>query len=203
MTTLRINLNLKPTDRLPIHAHYDGQHYPQQSGLELDTRTGELTTFINGEVGNAVPEDVWNNIVLRFAVSPYASARAIAELADWHSDFFQAILDDQLTAQDALNHWYEASLGEVGDTHIITVTDQMQYEKAPTNEVELARLVDILIGYDGEDNMLYETAPTPEAIRTEVLEYLVDYEAEEITAEMATIIRAAGIECDYDPEMEL
>ena len=188
MTTLHINLNLKPTDRLPLHAHYDGQHYPQQSGLELDTRTGELSTFINGEVGNAVPVDVWDNIVLRFAVSPYASPTAISDLADDHSDFFQAILDDQITAQDALNHWHQASLGEVGDTHVITVTDQMQYEKIPTTEAELSELVDILIGYDGEDNMLYETAPTPEAIRSEVLEYLVDYRPDRITPEIQSII---------------
>lgn len=191
MKTLKINLELK--ERLPLHLQYEGQHSPQNCGFELDTRTGELTTFINYEIGNAVPIDVWEGKVLRFNVSPYSSASAITALAEENAEFFQSVLDG---LEDAESFWDNNSIGAISDTVIISVSEQMQYETVPSTMAELDDLVDTLLSYDG-DFGVYETEPTEEKIKEEVIDYIMEnllFIGEEVGQEIAQYILQKGLD---------
>lgn len=61
---------------------YGGQSRPQDCYVALDTRDGQFFADYNGEVGNAVPADVWHGIVRRWAIPPLSAAGANALLAD-------------------------------------------------------------------------------------------------------------------------
>jgi hypothetical protein len=65
------------TDNDALYHRYPKQDEPQDAYVELSL-DGQVTANWNGEVGNAVPIDVWNGRRLRFSVSPYISGQALA-----------------------------------------------------------------------------------------------------------------------------
>lgn len=66
----------------PLYVHYDGQVWPQPAYVEFDTRTGDLSADWNGEIGNAVPMDVWKDIRLRWSIAYEHTEAEINALLD-------------------------------------------------------------------------------------------------------------------------
>lgn len=209
MTTLNINIS-KSSERFPIYAQYAGQHQHQPCGLELNLKTGELTEFCSGEIGNAVPTGVWHSTVLRFSVNPYIMRDGLIALAEEHREAFQMILDTSeivwngsnqvgrlsAEADNFIEEWEMQCYGNDGkyNVTIISVEDQMQYEQRPETKEELDALVKKLLSYDG-DNCYYEKEPHYHHIESDVLDYMIQYvlqNGEEIGSEIAALILERG-----------
>lgn len=58
---------------------YPGQFRPQQAYIELDPSDKTLRCDWNGEIGNAVPFDVYHGRVLRFSFHPSAKLRDVRD----------------------------------------------------------------------------------------------------------------------------
>ena len=83
----------------PVLCQYDGQIQPQPAYLELQPMLdGEiyLRADYSGEIGNAVPMDVWYNRVLRFGVPPEVTRAALRELEKdtWLGEALTKLRDD-------------------------------------------------------------------------------------------------------------
>ena len=55
------------TNETALFNQYDGQAEPQTVYIELDCASGELRADWNGEIGNGIPELVWNGHIQRWA----------------------------------------------------------------------------------------------------------------------------------------
>ncbi len=100
MPTLRIFHEVQPGALLAI---YPGQQKPQSAYIELDCRTGSLQADWNGEVGNAVPADVWHGHTRRYAI-PLLRGATVNALLDEIAPFAQRVLDGYASAWDGNNH---------------------------------------------------------------------------------------------------
>lgn len=209
MTTLNINIS-ESAKRFPIYMQYDGQSQHQPCGLELNLKTGEMTEFCSGEIGNAVPTGVWHSTVLRFSVDPFTMRDGLIALAEEHREAFQMILDTSEIVWNGNNHvgrlsaeannfieeWDQQCCGNDGkhNVRIISVEDQMQYEQQPNTKSELETLVETLLGYDG-DFGYYETEPNHHDIESDVLDYMIErvlYQGDDVGAEIAQLILERG-----------
>ena len=63
----------------PLYHKYRGQSAPQPAFIELD-ENGEVSADWSGEIGNAVPIDVWDGRTLRWAIRPEISQLALDKL---------------------------------------------------------------------------------------------------------------------------
>ena len=79
-------------DRHPVHRQYPGQSQPQGAYIALDCRDGNVWASYNPEIGDAVPLDVRNGHVLRFAISPYADGAWINATMEALRPMFAAII---------------------------------------------------------------------------------------------------------------
>lgn len=211
MTTLSINIS-ESTKRFPIYMQYDGQSQHQPCGLELDLKTGELTDFYSGEIGNAVPMSVWHGTVLRFTVDPYIMRDGLIALAEEYSERFQMILDTSEAewddsnwvghlspeAKNFIEQWDQRGYGKDGQYNVtlISVEDQMQYEQLPATKVDLDALVKNLLDYDG-DAGYYETEPNYHDIESDVLDYMIErvlFGGDDLAPEIAQLILEQGKE---------
>lgn len=80
-----------PADAL--HVHYSGQTEPQQVFAALDLRDGEWTITYNGEIGNAVPADVWYGRVIRYPLDATPTTETANTLLHEAIGAAQAVLD--------------------------------------------------------------------------------------------------------------
>lgn len=215
MKKLEIDLRLDMDERFPLHLHYDGQFEPQPCGFELDLESGKLTTFINGEIGNAVPEPVWNNRVLRFKISPYLMPKDIKNLAEDSKERFQEILEGAEVVWNDSNwigrlsdrawelhdEWNDLCLG-YEDSVLLTVEEQMQFLEEPKTLADLNSLVEELIAYDekhGGNYGYYKKEPDADWIEREVIDWLIEYRLQQwepISQEMAQLIIDREIDVD-------
>lgn len=81
---------INPTGRNPLYHQYPGQCQPQAAFIELDCEQGTLRADINYEIGNAVPEGVYNHRIRRWQVPNDLTCKAIKKL-------FQEIRQDAET----------------------------------------------------------------------------------------------------------
>lgn len=85
MSTTTTETTLKPgytyPDRNPpLYMHYPGQHEPQGAYVQLHP-DGEVEFGVNGEIGNAVPEAVFHDRIVRICgVDPYLSLKGLDKL---------------------------------------------------------------------------------------------------------------------------
>jgi len=73
----------------PAFRWYPGQSKPQEGYMEL-TQDGKVRVGSNGEIGNAVPFDVWHKRTLRWTIPATIRAEAIIEFLE--RDDIQALL---------------------------------------------------------------------------------------------------------------
>lgn len=77
----------------PLYAHFSGQTSPQESYVELDLDSGNLSADYSGEVGNGIPERIWNGRATRFDVDPHLTADEINTLLDEIAPLAQEWID--------------------------------------------------------------------------------------------------------------
>ena len=69
-----------PDRNPPLYIHFPGQHEPQSAFVQLHP-DGEVEFGASGEIGNAVPEAVFNDRILRIVdVDPYLSLDGLDKL---------------------------------------------------------------------------------------------------------------------------
>lgn len=101
-----INVKLNNFGRtLPLYKRYPGQSQPQRAHIELDEE-GTVTAGINGEIGNAVPMDVWHGRTLRWSVSPYAFGPSLEDLINSPRviELFERVHAGRTVEWDGSNH---------------------------------------------------------------------------------------------------
>lgn len=54
----------------PLYHVYDGQYRPQAAFLDYEISSGIASWGWSGEIGNAVPERVWDGSIIRWSVDP-------------------------------------------------------------------------------------------------------------------------------------
>lgn len=67
-------------DKTPVFCQYDGQINVQGAYIEFDSANKGIYISYNGEIGNAVPADVWNNIAIRFSIPCNISQQQISDV---------------------------------------------------------------------------------------------------------------------------
>ena len=77
----------------PLYAHFSGQTSSQESYVELDLDSGNLSADYSGEVGNGIPERIWNGRATRFDVDPHLTASEINDLLDEIAPIAQEWID--------------------------------------------------------------------------------------------------------------
>lgn len=112
------NITVTITDVAPaeLHRQYPGQHEPQDAYVEVGLEQQTLCADYNGEVGNAVPADVYHGQVRRYEIPALTSTaanelleeiRPLAErmVADWDEKWngndMVAVLGDDAAAAEA------------------------------------------------------------------------------------------------------
>lgn len=200
---VEIKLDLNPGKRFPLHRKYDDQAFPQECGFELDLKSGLLSTYISAEIGNAIPEPVWNNRILRFEIEPLLIATKIQEIAEANVERFQTILDGSEiiwngsnnvgrlndAANDLHEEWKQLCLGFEA-SQLITVEELMEYVQEPQTLAELEEVVNTMVGYDGTEGfyLMYEPGHW---IERDILYWLIEkrlYAGEKIGPEIARLI---------------
>lgn len=107
--------------RHPLYVQYAGQSQPQGAYIALDCRDGQVWADYNGEVGNAVPMDVWHGHVQRFSVPASTDGRTINWLMDTLRPEFATIASGYEEVWDGSNHVArfgdeaEAALSKLGE----------------------------------------------------------------------------------------
>ena len=70
MTITRINFECDGSDTVALWLRYDTQTNPQPVFLEVDFEERTASVVVDPEIGNGVPERVWNGRTIRFAGLP-------------------------------------------------------------------------------------------------------------------------------------
>lgn len=84
---IRISL---PEGKTPVLRQYDGQCQPQPAYLQLD-QDGFVSADYSGEIGNAMPVNVWHSIDRRIGINTNVSGDALREYMA--SAGFRALID--------------------------------------------------------------------------------------------------------------
>lgn len=87
----------------PLYRRYVGQVNPQSAFIEIDLEKETIDADWNGEIGNAIPLDVYNDIILRFSVSPYLSLEDLKKLFDEIKDLAEKLISTSEIVWDGNN----------------------------------------------------------------------------------------------------
>lgn len=82
---MSIIITIEGSTHAPVFCQYAGQCNPQPAYLSFDpSAEGDIALHADysGEIGNAVPVDVWHRRILRFRISPLSSRESLLALAD-------------------------------------------------------------------------------------------------------------------------
>jgi hypothetical protein len=122
-TTTPVNVTVVPVrGDLDLYCRYPGQNDWQRAYIEIDPSSRTLSADYNGNVGNAVPMEVWHHRLLRVSLArplPAADANALMEQVaplaatvcdgwseHWDGHNFVGVLDED--AQAALDQIEQA-----------------------------------------------------------------------------------------------
>jgi len=100
VTTISINQVKYVDDLLKV---YPRQTSPQPAYIALDCQTGEMWADWNGEIGNAVPSDVWHGHTRRYGIPVLRGATANA-LMSTIAPLAQRVLNGYERGWDGNNH---------------------------------------------------------------------------------------------------
>jgi hypothetical protein len=158
-----------------LYHRYPRQTSPQDCYIELDCRTGALSADWDGEIGSAMPVDVWHGHRQRWgipALRPDAANALIAEIAP----LAQRVCDGYEEHWDGSNHVarFDTDAQEAIDA-IDTLCERAGEE--PTEQVQVWDASDWLGGIgdrDAQRRSLGITAATTDAQLAEIEARLVD-----------------------------
>lgn len=94
---------LNPDDPMVLYHHYPGQVSRQDAYIALDLDNGTMWADWDAEIGNAVPESVWHNRVIRYPIPPVQPATANALMQEI-APLAQRVLDGSWIEWDGSNH---------------------------------------------------------------------------------------------------
>jgi len=77
----------------PLYAHFSGQTSPQESYVELDLDSGNLSADYSSAIGGGVPIRVWEGDVVRYDVDCHLTASEINDLLDEIAPIAQEWID--------------------------------------------------------------------------------------------------------------
>lgn len=134
-----------PEGKTPVLCQHDGQFQPQPSYIQVDA-DGFVFADYSGEIGNAMPVNVWHNIDRRIGINPNVSGDALREYMA--STGFRALIDRYYAGFDTEwngNNWVGtvtedamAALGQIesdcGDLECINVFDADDWIEYATRE---------------------------------------------------------------------
>ena len=102
-TKTKITIDHVSTDTLhPLYAQYGGQVTAQPSYVELDLDSGNLSADYSGEIGNGIPERIWNGRATRFDVDCHLTAHEINDLLDEIAPLAQEWIDARVQSEPGL-----------------------------------------------------------------------------------------------------
>lgn len=100
MTTVTIR---KPTSISDLYCRYDRQSEAQGIYVALDCRDGSLTMSYDGEIGNAVPGEVWHGYVRRYHLPCIPTVEAAGDLLETLAPIAQRVVDGYSSDWDGNN----------------------------------------------------------------------------------------------------
>ena len=163
MAAIKIN---GVTEDYALYGQFDGQTERQDCYIWLDCESATVGANYNGEIGNAVPSDVYHGLVRRYYLPYpiYASAAnnlmaKIAPLAERVCGGFEVVWDgtnrigklsdDALLAESEIEHLIEQSLDEADAIKAWNAADWLQETDPLTVAEELGITADM-----SEDDVL-------------------------------------------------
>lgn len=93
----------KQDESAPLYAKYAGQINPQPAYVTLDLESGFVDADYSGDVGNGMPESVWNNRTLRWSINTQLSGSQVQELLEDILPQLQVILNGSEIEWDGSN----------------------------------------------------------------------------------------------------
>ncbi|WP_276681533.1 hypothetical protein [Thalassolituus oleivorans] len=202
MTTLNIKFEASTANRFPVYAKYEGQHQPQPAFLELDIRDGSLTADYSGEIGNAVPVDVWNNLILRFTLQPETTAEEIERIIEENKETFQGILNGAESEWNNSN-WVgkftdetQEIINELSQLEpfacetqggLVELAEWIADKKFPSAGQSVEDFAEDVISSDGNDGFYFENPYNLESMLSDLRDVWADalYSGDEIPAQVA------------------
>jgi len=149
---------------------YPGQTDPQPAFVAIDLETGKVGYDWDGEVGGAVPAEVWHGRVLRLHLDPAVDTEALDKLLEseaWNSHL-RALLEDSDIVWDGSNR-----VGQLGpEAKAALEAMQTLLDELPTVEVWQAEdWLRGVIGYRDGLNYIDGELVLPENLEAFVAEY--------------------------------
>lgn len=101
-TTLTVNRDYRNNGPAPLYNRYPNQMHPQSAHLEL-TEDGEVRVDYNGEIGNAIPADVFYERTLRWDIPENLSIEGIDSLLEKALPLLEQIQDHRTIVNNGAN----------------------------------------------------------------------------------------------------
>jgi len=137
---------LDTDDPAVLFCQYTGQTGPQSCFIALDLEDGRLWADYDGEIGNGVPESVWHQRTLRWALPVVPTAQAANDLLDTVAADATAVLAGASIDWDGSN--WRGSLDETAAAAAERIADRVDADGfAPA---------DTVIVYDAGDWFAHE-----------------------------------------------
>jgi hypothetical protein len=88
-----------------LYHKYSTEHSPQNTFIELDPEERILSAYSDGEIGNAVPMNVWNGRIRRYSLpDPYLTAETINWLMEKIEPLTERVVDGYECTWDGSNN---------------------------------------------------------------------------------------------------
>lgn len=84
----------------PIYSRYRTESNPQPAYIEIDLEKETVEADYSGEIGNAVPANVWHGLVRRIPVTPYAKGTVLAAFLE--SDELRTLVERMIAGFESV-----------------------------------------------------------------------------------------------------
>ena len=116
-----------PEGSAPLYSKYPGQTSPQSAHMEIDPCAESVRWDYSGEIGNAVPSDVWHGRVLQVPCSCYLSEQELRDLTKAHLPTIQRVIDGHESYWNGSN--YIGRLDEDGQAALDEIEELLRDEQ--------------------------------------------------------------------------
>lgn len=128
-------MKIVPTSH-SLYRHYDGQMAIQDCYIEIDLKAEAMEATYNGEIGNAVPMDVWHGLRRRYEIPCILPATADALMADL-LPLAERVQAGHETIWDGSNHVSRLSAdAQAASDEIEAICQEVDGEDCATDEDE-------------------------------------------------------------------
>lgn len=121
-----ITISYPANELHPVYHRYETQSQAQGAFVELDTEKGCLSVDWNGEIGTAVPMNVWEGTVKRWAIDPMSPRAMLIELLEKLAPIAGRVCDGDKDAEyeiDELCRDHDEAVATSGDPGVMDAGD--------------------------------------------------------------------------------